>query len=209
MFITVEGVIGVGKTTATRLLAEALRGEILYEIVEENPFLKDFYQDRDAWALQLETFFLLNRIKQLEETAQRLAAKATVVADYHVIKNRIFAGLTLTGAKRAKYMQMFSILTDDLPRADLVVYLTADHATVMDRIAHRGRSFEANMDAEYIRMLAGEYAACFAGADQHFGETPVLVVDTTHLDLVSSSRDQQHFIERVHQALGRVSAQTA
>jgi deoxyguanosine kinase len=209
VFITLEGVIGVGKTTATRMLAEALRGELLFEIVEENPFIKDFYQDRDAWALQLETFFLLNRVKQLEDTAKRLAQGVTVVSDYNVIKNRIFAGLTLTGTKREKYMQLFSVLTDDLPRADLIIYLKADHATVMERIRRRDRPFERNMDPEYIRRLAQEYEAYFAEPRRYIGDTAVLTVDTTNLDLVGNSLDKQGFVERVRQALDGACARTA
>ncbi|MFZ5814733.1 MAG: deoxynucleoside kinase [Bacillota bacterium] len=209
MFVTIEGVIGVGKTTATRLLAEALRGEILFEIVEENPFIKDFYQDRDAWALQLETFFLLNRVKQLEDIAKRLAQGATIVSDYNVIKNRVFAGLTLTGAKREKYMQLFSVLTDDLPKADLIIYLKAEHAVVMERIRRRDRSFERNMDPEYIRRLAEEYEAYFVEPERYVGDTRVLTVDTTNLDLVGNSLDKQGFIERVHQAIAGARARTA
>lgn len=209
MFITVEGVIGVGKTTATRILAEALRGEILFEIVEENPFLKDFYQDRDAWALQLETFFLLNRVKQLEDIGRRLDQGAVVISDYNVIKNRVFAGLTLTGSKREKYMQLFSVLTDDLPRADLIIYLRADHTTVMERIRRRDRSFERNMDPEYIRRLAQEYEEYFVEPERYVGETPVLLVDTTNMDLVGNSLDKQGFIDRVRQALAGARARTA
>ncbi len=209
MFITIEGVIGVGKTTATRLLTEALGGETLFEIVEENPFLKDFYQDRDAWALQTETFFLLNRVKQLEDTAKRLQLGATVIADYNVVKNRIFAGLTLSGSKRQKYFQLFEVLVSDLPRADLVIYLKAEHETVMERIRRRARPFERDMDPEYMRRLAAEYERYFAEPEKHFGPSEVLVVDTTHLDLVASEADKQAFIERVHRSLDRVCARTA
>lgn len=209
MFITIEGVIGVGKTTATRMLAEALGAEILFEIVEENPFIKDFYQDRDAWALQLETFFLLNRVKQLEDTARRLSQGAVMISDYNVIKNRVFAGLTLTGSKRSKYMQLFSVLTDDLPRADLVIYLKAEHATVMERIRRRDRSFERNMDPEYIRRLGQEYETYFAEPERYFGDSTILTIDTTHLDLVGSSQDKQGFIDRVRQALAKARARTA
>lgn len=209
MFITIEGVIGVGKTTVTRLLTEALHGETLFEIVEENPFLKDFYSDREAWALQTETFFLLNRVKQLEDTAKRLKAGATVVSDYNVVKNRVFAGLTLTGVKREKYMQLFSILTGDLPKADIVIYLKAEHTTVMERIRRRDRSFERNMDPEYIRRLAQEYEVYFEQPEVHFGSAAVLVVDTTHLDLVGSAVDKQLFIERVRQVMNQICARTA
>jgi deoxyguanosine kinase len=197
LFITIEGVIGVGKTTVTRLVTEALRGETLFEIVEENPFLKDFYTDRDAWALQTETFFLLNRVKQLEDTAKRLATGATVVSDYNVVKNRVFAGLTLTGVKREKYMQLFDILTSDLPPADVVVYLKASHETVMERIHHRDRPFERNMDPHYIRRLAEEYDMYFAEPELYLKNATVLVVDTTNLDLVGNETDKRYFIDLV------------
>lgn len=201
MFITIEGVIGVGKTTVTRLVSQALGGETLFEIVEENPFLKDFYQDRDAWALQLETFFLLNRIKQLEDTGRKLAAGTTIVSDYNILKNRIFAGLTLAGTKREKYLQVYSVLTSDLPKADLVLYLHADHGSVMERIARRDRPFERNMDPHYIQGLAEEYERYFQEAPAYLGETRVLSVDTTELDLVSNEADKAHLIERVRGAM--------
>lgn len=200
MFISIEGVIGVGKTTVTRLVAEALQGETLFEVVEENPFLKDFYSDKEAWALQTECFFLLTRVKQLEDTARKLREGNTVISDYHVVKNRIFAELTLQGSKREKYMRTFDILTADLVEPDLVIYLTASHSVLMDRIRKRDRSFERNMDPHYIRRLAEEYEHYFAIGERqkHFApHTRVLHVNTNHLDLVSHAEDKAWLLEQI------------
>lgn len=205
-YITCEGVIGVGKTTAARLLTEALGGELLLEMVEENPFLQQFYRDRDTWALQTETFFLLGRLAQLEHVQRRLAEEATVVADFNVAKNRVFAGLTLQGTRREKYDQVYDVLTADLPRADLVIYLRADHDEVMRRIRLRDRTFERNMDPEYIRSLAAEYERYMLPANFHrfFGPwAQPLVLDTTQMDLVGSRADQRHFVDLVRHALAR------
>lgn len=205
-YITCEGVIGVGKTTVSRLIAEALGGELLLEMVEENPFLQKFYQDRDTWALQTETFFLLGRLPQLEHVQRRMAEEATVVADFNVAKNRVFAGLTLQGSRREKYIQVYDVLTSDLPRADLVIYLKADHDEVMRRIRLRDRAFERNMDPDYIRRLADEYERYLLSANfaRFFGPwARPLVVDTTHMDLVSNLDDQARFLGLVRAALAQ------
>jgi deoxyguanosine kinase len=203
-YITCEGVIGVGKTTAARLLTEALGGELLLEMVEENPFLQRFYEDRDTWALQNETFFLLGRLAQLEHVQRRLDEGATVIADFNVTKNRVFAGMTLSGVRQEKYMQVYEVLTADLPQADLVIYLQADHDEVMRRIKLRDRTFERNMDPEYIRRLAQEYDRYMQPANfrRFFGPwARPLVLDTTHMDLVGNREDQAHFIDLVRTAL--------
>jgi deoxyguanosine kinase len=205
LFVAIEGPIGVGKTSAVRLLSEALHCETLFEIVEENPFLKDFYQDRDAWALQCETFFLLNRLNQLENVGRRLLAGATVVADYHIMKNRLFADITLSADRREKYMQVFEVLTSDLPKPDIVVQLKAEHATIMERIRRRDRPFERTMDPEYIRRLMEMYDRYLAPdqRSRHIGQADLLVVDTTHLDLVRNQEHQRYFIDLVKTAMER------
>lgn len=206
-FVTVEGVIGVGKSTVTSLLATALDAETMYEIVEENPFLKDFYRDRNAWALQTETFFLLNRLKQLEDVERMLMAGRSVVADYNLFKNRIFASLTLAGRKHDKYVQIYDTIAADLPRADLILYLTADTDTIMRRIRHRDRPFERNMDRGYIESLSRVYEQTLGNlheAERVLHGAQILQVDTSDLDFAASPQDRAYLIDLVRSTLASI-----
>src|SRR5690606_31867921 len=113
-FITVEGPIGVGKTTLSKAIAEAQRFHQLSEIVDENPFLNKFYEDIEEWSFQTEMFFLCNRYKQLSDIQKKyLSKQQPVVADYHIFKNLIFARRSLPADEYAKYEEIYHILTKD------------------------------------------------------------------------------------------------
>src|SRR5699024_4513607 len=113
-FITIEGPIGVGKTSLAKRISQHFQFHFLGEIVEENPFLNKFYTDIHEWSFQTEMFFLCNRYKQLEDIEKQFLDKQTpVVADYHILKNLIFSERTLQGRQRDKYHQIYSILTED------------------------------------------------------------------------------------------------
>ena len=142
-FITVEGSIGVGKTSLAKEISTHMQLHLLKEIVDENPFLGKFYEDIDEWSFQTEMFFLCNRYKQLEDiNIKYLNQRKPVVADYHIFKNVIFASRTLKDSQYDKYMQIYRILTQDMPVPNVIVYLTASLETLQRRIAMRGREFE-------------------------------------------------------------------
>ena len=142
-FITVEGPIGVGKTSLAKEISTHMQLHLLKEIVDENPFLGKFYEDIDEWSFQTEMFFLCNRYKQLEDiNIKYLNQRKPVVADYHIFKNVIFASRTLKDSQYDKYMQIYRILTQDMPVPNVIVYLTASLETLQKRIAMRGREFE-------------------------------------------------------------------
>ena len=163
LFIAVEGPIGVGKTTLTKLLTKKLHATCLKEIIEENPYLKKFYENIEEYAFQTEMFFLCNRIKQLEDTKeQKLDQGLPVVADYSIIKNLIFAGLTLKKDHFQKYQQVFPILTKDLPQPEIIIYLHGDVDHLMKRIALRDRPFERNMSRDYMEKLSRAYDRYFS-----------------------------------------------
>src|SRR5690606_33095146 len=137
-FITVEGPIGVGKTSLAKAISEHFEFALLKEIVDENPFLGKFYTNIEEWSFQTEMFFLCNRYKQLEDINQLYLQKdKPVVADYHIFKNLIFAERTLKDQQFQKYLQIYEILTSDMPVPNVVIYLHASLDTLLDRKSTR------------------------------------------------------------------------
>src|SRR5215211_1544055 len=122
VYIAVEGVIGVGKTTLARLLSAAFNSAVLLEAVEENPFLSDFYADRARYAFQTQVFFTLNRYRQQNELS---TITSGVVSDYLFVKNSLFARLNLQGDELALYQTLYDVLAEHVRRPDLVIYLQA------------------------------------------------------------------------------------
>lgn len=145
-YIALEGAIGVGKTTLTRILAEALAAEHLLEVFEENPFLSDFYADRARYAFQTQIFFLLSRYRQQHKVIADTLRRGPLVSDYLFAKDWLFAHLNLSGDELAMYERVHAILGEQIPTPTLVIYLRASTETLMQRIAFRDRSYERQMD---------------------------------------------------------------
>jgi len=186
-YIAVEGPIGVGKTTLARLLSERLGGRLVSEPVEENPFLGSFYEDRRKHAFQTQLFFLLSRYQQQQALFQHDLFDQLTVSDYLFAKDRIFAVLNLDPDELALYEQVYGLIVGRIARPDLVIYLQARHDVLLQRIRRRGRDFERNLDPPYLQALAQAYNDFFF----HYDETPLLVVNTSDIDLVDSDADAE------------------
>jgi deoxyadenosine/deoxycytidine kinase len=184
-YIAVEGPIGVGKTTLVQRLAEQFSAKVMIEIVEENPFLPDFYREPDKFAFQTQLFFLLSRYRQQQELWQPDLFHRYILSDYIFTKDRLFAALTLTDNEMLLYDQVFHILDTRVLKPDLVVYLQARLDVLLERIKRRGRSFEKNFDSVYLKRLCAAYNDYFF----HYADTPLLVVDTSDIDVVNSDED--------------------
>ncbi len=182
MYIAIEGVIGVGKTTLARLLRPMFDAEILLEIFEENPFLSDFYSDRARYAFQTQIFFLLSRYHQQRSTVpDLLAAGKFLISDYTFAKDSLFARINLQGDELDMYYRVHEALGEKIPKPDLIVYLRADTPVLMQRIALRDRSFERNMEQDYIDRLNHAYEDFFSRGVEG---SPVLSIDTNSLNIV-------------------------
>lgn len=189
-FIAVEGPIGAGKTTLATMLAKELNLPVIKEIVEENPFLDKFYQNMDDWSFQLEMFFLCNRYKQLEDTVNEYIDKGKpVISDYHIYKNLIFGERTLKGAKRDKYREIYHVLTDDLPKPNIILYIRADLETLLARITKRGRPFEKEMDPAYLQQLIEDYDAAMTSLAISEPSTVIVTIDGNQVDFVENKED--------------------
>ncbi len=199
MYIAIEGVIGVGKTTLARLLQPGLASELLLEVFEENPFLSSFYADRARYAFQTQMFFLLSRYRQQRSTIPvTMAEGSSLISDYTFDKDALFAGINLQGDELEMYYRIHEALAEKIPSPDLVVYLRASTDTLMQRIAFRDRPYERVMERSYIEELNQAYDKFFNESSNHF---PVLTIDTTNLNFVTHP-DHLHLIEnRVRQAL--------
>ena len=197
IFIAIEGVIGVGKTTLARLLQPHFDSELLLEIVEENPFLPRFYEDRARYAFQTQIFFLLSRYRQQRIAVPEALQRRNLISDYLLDKDRIFAHINLEGDEWQMYGRLYEILAERTTRPDLVIYLRARLDVLMGRIATRDRSFERSMEMDYIEQLREVYESFFAEYDR----TPLLSIDSNGLDYVHNLEDLQSVIGAVRTML--------
>lgn len=196
-YIAIEGGIGVGKTTLARLIKDELDAELLLEVFEENPFLSDFYADRERYAFQTQIFFLLSRYRQQHKVIQQTLKRSSLISDYTFAKDRLFARLNLGDDELTMYERVHAILAEKIPTPDLVVYLQADTDTLMERIAVRDRSYERGMSRDYLDSVRLAYERFFTA----YTEAPVLAIDTNNLNVVRHPVDLAQVVGAIRSAL--------
>jgi len=197
-YIAVEGVIGAGKTSFARMLADRLEAELIAEEVFENPFLVDFYRQRKRYAFSCQLFFLLSRFQQQQQLMVRDLFAQRIVADYLFAKDAIFASVNLSERELALYEKIAPILSKDVPRPDLAIYLQASTPVLLQRIRKRNYSFERVIGPDYIEVLNKAYDYYFF----NYTETPLLVVKTDEIDFVENP---EHFDDLIGQIAKPVS----
>jgi len=200
MYIAIEGVIGVGKTTLARLLQNTFEAEVLLEIFEENPFLSDFYADRARYAFQTQIFFLLSRYRQQNSSVPQILAQGkNLVADYTFAKDALFAAINLKGDELDMYHKVHEALGEKIPKPDLIVYLQASTDMLMQRIAFRDRSYERQMERDYINQLNLAYEDFFS---KPYDQTPVLKIETSDLNIIHNTEHIKLIENRIREMLG-------
>ncbi|RFA35940.1 deoxynucleoside kinase [Virgibacillus dokdonensis] len=205
-FIAIEGPIGIGKTSLAEKLSAHFQFHLLKEIVEENPFLGKFYENIEEWSFQTEMFFLCNRFKQLEDIdKQYLRNGKSVVADYHISKNMIFAKRTLPEDKFEKYEKIYHILTADMPVPNMMIYLHASLDTILERIRKRGREMEQHIQASYLEQLAADYEDFMNQFEKQHPNIPVIRIDGDKIDFICYQQHLNQIMEQVSMNLKQLN----
>jgi deoxyadenosine/deoxycytidine kinase len=192
-YIAIDGVIGAGKTSLARKLAEKLKAKFVSEEFENNPFLEKFYLDRRGFAFQTQMFFLVNRYKSQQKLLQEELFSNYIVSDYIFEKDKIFAYLNLEGEEIKLYETIYPLLAREVRKPDLVVYLQSSVDRLMYNIKKRNRRYESNITRSYIENLSEAYNNFFF----KYNNTPLLIVNSTNIDFVEKGKDFDELFNQI------------
>jgi len=167
-FIAIEGVIGAGKTTLAKELANKFHAGLILEEFEENPFLAKFYSNPSQYAFHTQLYFLMSRYRQQRKINQMDLFHSRLISDYLFAKDRIFAEVNLT---------------EEIPRPDVVVYLQSTPDFLYKRIKQRDRSYERNIEYDYLVKLCEAYNSFFI----HYNTSQLLVVNIKGFDFLTNT----------------------
>lgn len=196
-YIAIEGNIGAGKTSLAKMMGDDFNAKIVLERFADNPFLPKFYQDQERYAFPLEMSFLADRFQQLtDDLAQFDLFKNFIVSDYYIFKSLIFAQVTLQKEEYALYRKIFDIMYKEITKPDLYIYLYQNTDRLLEHIRKRGRTYEQNIEAEYLKQIHDGYAN-FMKTEQSLN---TLIIDVSELDFVKRSEDYRSIIKKINKS---------
>ena len=193
-FIAIEGNIGAGKSSLTQMMAQDFNAKSIFERFADNPFLPKFYEDAERYAFTLEMSFLADRYQQIsEDLAQLDLFKDFIIADYDVFKSLIFSKITLSEDEFLLYRKLFYQVYKDFKRPDLYVYLHQDVKKLKANIKKRGRSYERQLESDYLNKIHQGYLEFIKNNPQF----KVKMIDITHRDFVENRHDYLWLIDQI------------
>ena len=193
-YIVVEGPIGVGKTSLANKLALEWDAELVLENVDDNPFLSKFYKNSIQVSFQTQLYFLLTRTRQVQALKQRDIFATARVSDFMLQKDRLFAQVTLNNEEYDLYDQLYSYMTVDIPKPDLLIYLQAPVDILLQRIKKRGRDFERYITKDYLEKLNSVYLKFFST----YNGSPLLIVNAEDIDFVNNQKDYSNLLDKIY-----------
>ena len=196
-YVVVEGNIGSGKTTLSKMLADTYDTRLMLEEFKDNPFLPKFYDSPKRYGFPLELSFLAERYHQKRNELNRTDLfKPSIISDYSFAKSLVFAKINLDDDKFQLYQSLFKIIHGRLPKPDLLVYLHCSAEKSKKQITKRGREYEQEISLHYLQSINDGYMTFFK---QQKGR--IVIIDTENLDFVKNQSDYRtikNIIETQH-----------
>ena len=196
MHIAVSGNIASGKTTLTEKLAQHYHWTPLFESVDQNPYLEDFYNDMNRWAFHLQVFFLnsrFNQVKSLRELEGIVIQDRTIYEDAYIFAANLYKSQMISERDYSNYLDLFNSMIKFVTPPDLLIYLQADMPKLVSQIQKRGRDYENLIQLEYLNNLNAFYQQWID--EYNLGQ--LLVIDVNQLDFVENIDDFASIVERV------------
>ncbi|MCP2519125.1 deoxynucleoside kinase [Candidatus Aminicenantes bacterium AC-335-B20] len=191
--IAIEGPIKAGKTKLAKILADRFKGRLILDITD-NPYLKDFYEEKEGAAFLAQLVFLVNRYHQQVQLFQRDLFKEIIICDYIFEKDKIYAYQTLTDDELIVYEKIFNILVERIPKPDLVIYLQISNETFIKRVREMGNEIEKNISERYLEDINEAFDYFFF----HYKASPLLVIKADNLYL-DNEEDVEEIVVQIEQ----------
>jgi deoxyadenosine/deoxycytidine kinase len=199
-FLAVAGNIGAGKSSLTRLLADRLHWKPVFESVEDNPYLPDFYTDMKRWSFHLQMYFLANRFKHhriIVESGESVIQDRSIYEDAEIFARNLHEMGNMDQRDYDTYVSLFHVMMEFLKPPDLLIYLRASVETLIRQIERRGRSFEKTIPREYLEKLHSHYEAWI----QAYRRGPLLILESDTMDFVNRPADADRIIGEITRTL--------
>ncbi|MFW5972610.1 MAG: deoxynucleoside kinase [Bacteroidota bacterium] len=199
-FIAVAGNIGAGKSTLTRVLSDYFKWDALYERVDDNPYLSDFYEDMRRWSFNLQVFFLSSRFhhhRRIEQLPHSVIQDRTIYEDAEIFARNLYDMGLMSKRDFDNYNELFGIMTSYLKAPDLLIYLRASVPTLVRHIQARGRQFESTIRIEYLERLNKLYEAWI----DRYDAGPKMIIDVDDYDYANQRDHRTEIISRIDSRL--------